>query len=409
MNIKKEAEFVLEILNQNGYEAYLVGGCIRDQLLNIESHDLDITTSALSEEVKQCFKGFKILDTGIRHGTVTVIIADIPIEITTFRIEKEYVNHRKPKAVIFTESLNEDLKRRDFTINALCFHPKTGLIDLFDGIGDLKRKTIRCIGNPDERFEEDALRILRAARFASCLGFDVADKTKESMLKNRSGLIAVSMERINQEFSKLLQGTNSADILAEFAELFTVFIPELAIVQNCPSRYKRMLHTLKQSPSNLTLRLAILTEAIITTTDQKVEDLGKAILSKMKYSNQITKRVILLVQLNQLPLQSRIDIKKIMARCLDPTVRDELLMMKQASEETFDMDYWQKIIHDIEASKECLRLSDCCVNGYDCLSLGVPKQKINTILNTILSEIIEDKLENEKNACLSRIKELSIG
>ena len=256
MKFKDDAIFIIQTLNQNGYEAYLVGGCVRDALLHKETHDIDITTSAFSSEIKSCFKDYPILDTGIKHGTLTLILHKTPYEITTYRIDKNYLDHRHPASITFTRSLKEDLKRRDFTINALCWHPKSGIVDLQHGIEDLNCQLIRSIGNPDTRFNEDSLRILRALRFASVLNFTIEQATEKSMFKNKELLKSISSERINQEFSKLLTGKNAPFIMEKYADILAVFMPEISELKKNSEIFKEMIDTLKRSPEILTLRLA---------------------------------------------------------------------------------------------------------------------------------------------------------
>ena len=202
INIPQKAEQILHILNEAGYEAYVVGGCVRDSILDRVPGDWDITTSALPEQVKELFH--RTVDTGIQHGTVTVMMGKEGFEVTTYRVDGEYHDGRHPDAVTFTRSLEEDLKRRDFTINAMAYHPEHGLVDLFGGMEDINRKIIRCVGDPVERFTEDALRMLRAVRFSAQLGFTVEENTKAALARMSGNLEHVSAERIQTELVKLL-------------------------------------------------------------------------------------------------------------------------------------------------------------------------------------------------------------
>lgn len=202
MWIPEKAAEIIRVLMNHGFEAYAVGGCVRDSILGRKPEDWDITTSARPEEVKRIFP--RTVDTGIEHGTVTVLMDREQFEVTTYRVDGEYTDHRHPKEVTFTASLEEDLKRRDFTINAMAYNPETGLVDIFQGIEDLERKIIRCVGDPGERFDEDALRILRAIRFSAQLGFVIDDATKQAMSERAETLKDVSAERIRVELVKLL-------------------------------------------------------------------------------------------------------------------------------------------------------------------------------------------------------------
>lgn len=202
MNIPEPARMIIDRLNEHGYEAYVVGGCVRDMILKREPGDWDITTSARPEQVKALFT--RTLDTGIQHGTVTIMVGKEGYEVTTFRVDGDYTDGRHPDTVTFTPSLEEDLKRRDFTINAMAYNHNTGLVDIFGGREDIARKVIRCVGNPTERFTEDALRILRAIRFSAQLGFEIEDATRQAITEIAPNLIHVSKERIQVELTKLL-------------------------------------------------------------------------------------------------------------------------------------------------------------------------------------------------------------
>ena len=204
MNIKlpKDVKLILSKLNEHKYEAYIVGGCVRDSLLGLAPHDWDICTSALPEQIIEVFNGYRVIPTGLKHGTVTVIINDSQYEITTYRIDGEYEDNRHPKEVSFTNSLKDDLSRRDFTINSMAYNPSVGLIDYFDGQNDLDRKIIKCVGNPNKRFNEDALRILRSLRFSSTYGFYVEKETNNAIHQNVNLLNNISNERIQNELCK---------------------------------------------------------------------------------------------------------------------------------------------------------------------------------------------------------------
>ena len=216
MNVPSFAEKAIDILEAGGFEAYFVGGCVRNSLLDIEISDFDITTSAKPDEVVSLFSDFRVIETGVKHGTVTVFINSQPLEITTFRSESGYSDHRRPDKVLFSENLESDLMRRDFTINALAYNKKTGIIDLFGGKNDIKNKIIRTVGDATERFNEDALRILRALRFASVLGFSIEEKTALAIKEDLKLLSFVSKERIFGELKKLILGQNAEEVLKEY-------------------------------------------------------------------------------------------------------------------------------------------------------------------------------------------------
>ena len=218
---------VLDRLNAAGQEAYVVGGCVRDRLLGREPADWDIATSALPDETRRIFADRSVIDTGIRHGTVSVLLDGQPLEITTYRIESAYSDHRHPDTVSFTRSLREDLRRRDFTINAMAYHPIDGLQDFFGGQADLKARIVRCVGDPRQRFEEDALRIVRALRFASVLGCSIDGATKTALLEQAPSLSQIAVERVAHELQRLLCGDHVLPILMDYAAVLTVILPEL--------------------------------------------------------------------------------------------------------------------------------------------------------------------------------------
>ena len=200
MQINKNAEKLIRQLNNQGYEAFIVGGCVRDYLLGLTPHDTDICTNALPEQTKKCFEAYHTFDTGIKHGTISVVCGDEVYEITTYRIDGDYSDNRHPDSVSFTRNINEDLQRRDFTVNAMAYNAEYGLVDPYGGKNDLKDKIIRCVGNPDTRFNEDALRILRALRFASVYGFSIEENTSKSIFKNADLLKNIATERVTSEF-----------------------------------------------------------------------------------------------------------------------------------------------------------------------------------------------------------------
>lgn len=217
----------IQVLNAAGFEAYAVGGCVRDSLFGKTPEDWDITTSATPAELQIVFGAYHTVETGLRHGTLTVLVDDMPLEITTYRVDGDYSDGRHPDAVVFTRSLAEDLKRRDFTVNAMAYHPESGLVDLYGGQADLAAGVIRCVGTPAVRFGEDALRILRALRFASVLGFSIDSDTAESLVELSPNLCCVSVERIAAEFKKLLCGKDAVDILSAYRSVISAFLPEV--------------------------------------------------------------------------------------------------------------------------------------------------------------------------------------
>lgn len=314
MKIPRPIQIVIDHLNENGYEAYLVGGCVRDALLQKDCHDYDITTNARPSQIQALFT--TTIPTGIAHGTVTIVIEEMMVEVTTYRTESEYKDHRHPDQVQFVNSLQEDLARRDFTINAMAYHPKEGLIDFFHGQEDLAQKKIRCVGNPETRFEEDALRMLRAHRFAAQLGFTIEKQTLKTINDHPEWITYVASERIVKELSKIMRYDPYE--IENMTEMMSYFMPELkqakACEQNSPWHDATVLHhTLRalrlMTPFDETVAFALLFHDLgkmstKTTVDgrdhfyhHQVESakLAKTYCEKLKLSNLQKKQIIDLV------------------------------------------------------------------------------------------------------------------
>ena len=232
---------VLNMLYDKGFEAYLVGGCVRDALMGKAPHDFDLTTNATPDEMLSCFSEMKIIETGLKHGTVTVVSDGENVEITTYRIDGKYVDNRHPEEVLFTRNIHEDLSRRDFTVNAIAYSPKDGIVDIFDGQKDIKNKIIRCVGSPDNRFAEDGLRIIRALRFASVLGFTINEKTSESIHNNKELLKNISAERIFAELKKLICGICAKEIISDYFDVFSFVFPKLSNYETACKKNTQLL------------------------------------------------------------------------------------------------------------------------------------------------------------------------
>lgn len=393
INIPNEVEIALNILHRNGYEAYVVGGCVRDSIMDKFPQDWDITSSAKPEEIKLCFNDYKTVDTGIKHGTVTVIIEGMPIEITSYRIDGEYKDNRRPDNVLFTAKLELDLERRDFTINALAYN-KNGIIDLFGGINDINNKIIRCVGNPDERFNEDGLRILRALRFASVLNFNIEKQTSDSIHKTKYLLNNISLERINIEFNKLILGSDFQRLVIEYRNVIEVFIPELSKFNQEELNYR--LNSMKHVES-LVLRLSLLLYKI-----EEVEN----ILIRLKYDNFTVKSVKLLTScIDERIYPDPVNIKKWLNK-IEYENLDNLLKVKKALFESQheDLSKAQRIMNEVIEENQCYSLKTLAVDGQDLIDLGIEKGKnIGIILNKLLNKVIEGKLENKKDMLISYI------
>ena len=282
LEIPKKAEIILQILEKAGFEAYVVGGCVRDSILGRTPNDWDITTSATPQQVKELFH--RTVDTGLQHGTVTVVIDKEGFEVTTYRVDGEYEDGRHPKEVTFTASLEEDLKRRDFTINAMAYNPTEGLVDLFGGMQDIENKIIRCVGDPLERFTEDALRIMRAVRFSAQLGFEIEEETKKALTVMAPNLVHVSAERIQVELVKLLMSPHPDYLRTAYeAGITRQFLPEFDLCMETPQNTphhcytvgEHILHSLLYVRADKILRLTMLLHDIGKPSVRKTDENGR--------------------------------------------------------------------------------------------------------------------------------------
>ncbi len=438
MILSKGALKAIEMLNNAGYEAYAVGGCVRDAIMNIEINDFDITTSATPEEMQQVFKNERTYETGIKHGTITFVYENENVEITTYRLDGEYEDNRRPKSVEFTKSLENDLKRRDFTMNAIVYNNSEGYIDMFGGIEDIKNKTIRAIGNPKDRFNEDALRILRAIRFASKLGFEIEENTKKAMLECKHLLHNISGERIAAEINKFVLGSNVKKAILDHYDILSEIIPEFEAMHNFDQKndwhvYDVLTHTavvVENTPQIAHLRLTALlhdTGKVHTFTvdekgighfyghNDKSAEIAENYLTKYKYDNFTKERVYKLVKVHDTPIEpDRILIKKRINRMGKDCFFD-LIKIKRADNLAQNpnkvrldiIDEIEKIATDI-VNEDCFTLGSLKINGGDLIKNGFkPGKQLGNILNTLLEEVMEEKIPNEKEALLNRARNLS--
>lgn len=441
IKIPEQVNRALEILQGNGHSAYVVGGAVRDAVTGRPVNDWDITTSASPSETTEAFSGFKTVETGLKHGTLTVIIDSMSIEITTFRIEGAYSDNRHPDSVNFTDKVEDDLARRDFTVNSIAYSPLKGFVDPFGGIDDINKKIIRCVGNPDKRFGEDALRILRALRFSSVLGFEIEPKTAKSIHRNYHLLGNISVERIFNEFTKLLCGADAEKILREYEDVIFFILPELKPMKNCLQNHERHIydvwgHTVnavKNIIPDAELRYAMLFhdsgKPKCKSTDEKGIDhfyshgkISKAIandtLIRLKTSTNFRQKVCNYVEYHDfLPNKiSKKTYKKYISKLGIETVKNlfeirkaDILAQNPAFHEQSlkENETGLKILKEIETEENCFEINDLKINGNDIIALGVePSHKIGNILETLLDEVMEDKLKNEKDALLKRAEEL---
>lgn len=440
MNIPVDVVKIIDKLAEKGFEAYTVGGCVRDSLLDKKPEDWDICTSALPDQVKEVFDGYLVIETGLKHGTVTIRLNHQSYEITTYRVDGEYLDNRRPQSVNFVSSLKEDLARRDFTINAMAYNSAKGLEDYYEGCKDLKNKVIRCVGNPDERFNEDALRIIRALRFASVLGFNIEKETTRSIHKNKGLLDNIARERINLELRKLLCGKGVKKVLLEYSDVLAAIIPELAPMfgfkQNNPHhKYDVWEHTvvaIDNSTNDVMIRLALLLHDIAKpecyTCDEKGighfyshgefgSQIAKNVLRNLKFDNETINHIFQLVKYHDADISDKNKFIKKWLNKLGEIQFKRLLKVKYA-DVMGQSDYLReeklKIIDNIENNlrqvleeKQCFNLKDLAVNGRDLIVIGIDDgRKIGEILNWLLEQVIENKLENKKNILLGAIKDM---
>ena len=432
------ASRILDTLGKHGFEAYVVGGCVRDSLLLSTPKDWDICTSATPQEVKYCFDGYRIIETGLKHGTVTIVMEDNQYEVTTFRTDSAYSDNRRPDSVEFVKDIREDLARRDFTINAMAYNPKAGLVDPFSGYKDLQNCVLSCVGNADDRFNEDALRIMRALRFSSCYGFEISDETAIAVHKNAKLLHNISVERINSELRKLLCGSGVLNVLLEFNDVITTIIPELkpcvGFNQNnkyhCHTVYDHIAHAVANyTGKDVVVKIALLLHDIgkplCYSEDHngghfyghplKSKDITEEVASRLKLDNATKSAILELVLYHDDTIEptlksvrrrmNRVGYEQLM-RLTDIKIADSLAHTEGTQ------DSWivkwrdiREVATKIIEQDQCFSLKDLAVNGNDIISLGIPKGKeIGCILNKLLMRVIDGDLPNERDALLEYLR-----
>lgn len=428
-----QPQTALRLLAQAGFEGVLVGGAVRDLLCGVQPKDWDLATNALPEETRAVFAGYPVIDTGLKHGTVTVVIDRMPLEVTTYRVDGAYTDHRRPDGVAFTRSLPQDLARRDFTINAMAYDPARGLIDPYGGRQDLAAGLLRCVGEPARRFEEDALRMLRAARFCAQKGLTAEPATAAAVLAGREGLRAVSAERVLAELTQLLCGAWAKEALLAFGELLAVPMPELAplfgFAQQNPHHDRDVwAHTtavVGSAPPQPALRWAALLHDIgkpaCFTQDpngvghfyghaQKSCELAGALLRRLRMDTATRSRVLALVQYHDLPLAPD---KKQLRRLLNRLGGEEPLRQLIALHRADTMgqapccqgrlalyDQTEAALAELLAGDACFSLRDLAVNGRDMAALGLAGREIGGALRACLDAVLEGELPNEREALL---------
>lgn len=384
IKLKEEAFEVLDIIKKHGYQGYLVGGCVRDYLLGINPGDYDITTSAKPDQIMDIFSFTKVITTGLKHGTVTVIYKKIPFEITTFRAEEKYLDNRHPEKVDFVDNLQSDLERRDFTVNALAYDGK--LYDYFNGVNDLNNKIIKCVGNPKVRFEEDALRILRAVRFSFKLGFMIDKKTNIEIHNNKELLKNISIERIMIELEQIIQ-YDSIRLVKEYYDLLEVIFPHLI-----DSYQNDLLNHVKKYHNNYIFFLAKVFSYCTENIDKKI---------KQYHLKNDTVKLIKLLNINDLiTSKSVVMLKKTLIKY---DFNDIILYIRYNYDTVDEQNMLITLLE--EANKGCHNLKMLNISGDDLIKLNITDGKqIKNILNNLLNLVIEDKIPNDRNSLINYVK-----
>lgn len=431
---------LLDILEDAGYEAFAVGGCVRDSLLSRAPNDWDICTSARPEEIKSCFSGFQVIETGLKHGTLTVLSNGQPYEITTYRIDGDYSDGRHPDQVAFTSHIEKDLARRDFTVNAMAYNPSTGLIDPFGGAFDLSCGLLRCVGDPKTRFCEDGLRILRAVRFASQLEFHIEEKTADALFSCHPLLDRISAERIRTEFEKLLCGPGAMSVLTDYRDILAHIIPEIRpmfdLDQQNPYHiytvWDHTLHAVAHIKNTPVLKLCAFFHDIGKPGSMTVEENGRGhfyrheglsaelahqVLKRLKYDNHTREAVTEVIGLHGTvfrpsPKQARKLLNKLGEDRLRLLIELEYADVKSQNpiytkERVANISAFSRIVDDVLAAEQCFSLKHLAVKGSDLLEAGFPQgPQIGRILELLLEQVLEGSLPNERQALLEFVRKL---
>ena len=440
IQLPEKVQYIIQALEGAGFEAYAVGGCVRDSLLGRVPDDWDITTSAKPLEVKAVFP--RTIDTGIQHGTVTVMLGKEGFEVTTYRIDGEYEDSRHPKEVIFTANLIEDLKRRDFTINAFAYNDRSGIVDAFCGMKDLEDGVIRCVGEATERFTEDALRMMRAVRFSAQLGFRIEEKTKAAIEQLAPNLSHISAERIQTELVKLLKSSHP-DYIREAYHLgmTRIFLPELdaafETTQNNPHHCytvgEHLMHCMLYTEPDKSMRIAALLhdigKPVTRTTDEQGidhfhghagvgEEMASRILRRLKFDNDTTDRVcrLILCHDDNPPLQERAVRRAIYRNGVDQypllfaVKRADMLAQSayRREEKTEYLKEYEEIYEQIMAKKQCLSIKELAVTGTDLIADGMqPGKAIGETLKQLLDYVLEHPEDNTKEKLMEQVHNIA--
>lgn len=441
INLPADVKIIIDRIEKQGFSAYAVGGCVRDAILQKEPNDWDICTDALPADIMRIFSDFRTFDAGIKHGTVSVVINSAVYEITTFRIDGEYTDNRHPESVEFTDDIVKDLSRRDFTVNAMAYSEKTGLVDPFGGLYDLELMAVRCVGNPVERFNEDALRIMRALRFASCYNMAIEKHTANAAFECKKLLHNIAAERITSEFNKLVCGESCEYILRRFRTVFAEFLPEISVMFGYEQHTKHHNKTLwRHTTSAMTnidadplLRITMLLHDLGKPMACRHDPDGTAhfkghpkfsavmaerILERMKYPKDFIDDCVTLIAFHDVRFSgSKPQIKRVMNKIGENNMR-RLLKVQYADimaqsmylrEEKLNKYYSAcKAFEKILEEKDCFTLKQLDINGHDLIKMGITDgRQIGFTLKKLLGMVIDGNLENKNSALVHKAKELN--
>ena len=443
IKIKPEANKIIHTLQSSGCQAYAVGGCVRNAVMGLEAADWDICTDATPDRMKEIFSGYKTIDFGLKHGTLAVMINGEKVEVTTYRIDGVYSDNRHPEKVTFTDDLTLDLSRRDFTCNAMAYNDDDGLTDPFGGVSDIKKGLLRCVGNPDNRFNEDALRILRGLRFASVYGFTPESGTSEAIKRNAYLLNRIAGERISSELDRILCGRNAEQVLRDYREVFGEVIPGLSETFDFPQRtphhcydvWEHIIHSVGEIEPDAVLRMTMLLHDIGKPRACTVDayganhfkgypaisaEMARKILTRLKYSNEFMSECLLLIEYHDIRYSGS---QKQIKRLLQKIGADEMRsLFKIQRADTLAQSLYlrrEKLrsietacaqLEDILANEKCFSLKQLEINGGDLIEMGIPEgERIGKILNALLDEVIDEKIPNQREALIKRAGEYYTG
>ena len=438
MILPPQVNTAISMLYAAGYEAFLVGGAVRDYVRdNSPAKDWDITTNALPAQVESVFSGYHLIETGLKHGTVTVMIDHEPIEITTYRIDGDYSDHRHPDSVHFTRSLKEDLERRDFTMNALAYSPQKGIVDLVGGRKDIEDGIVRCVGDPNHRFQEDGLRMLRALRFASVYGMAIEAETASAIHRNKELLKGIAAERIQVELTKMLCGKGVTKVLEEFSDVIAIPIPEILPMFHFEQRnphhdkdvWDHTIAVIESITPEPVLRWAALLHDIgkpscfslaedgighfFGHSDQSTS-MAESILSRLRFDNASKEQIVRLVRYHDMPITAdRKPIKRLLSKHGEDATRQLIELHKADTlgqsaicrHRIAIFEEVSQMINEILQEESCFTLKDLAANGHDMMTLGFQGPTIGRVLQECLDAVLDEQIPNEHEALMAFAKD----